>query len=63
MSIIIINRARVRKQLEVIDDPTADIYPHLTDAQKDTVELIRNKSPQETMAEDFQTLLYICKSC
>jgi hypothetical protein len=63
MSIIIINRARVRKQLEVIDDPTADIYPHLTDAQKDTVEQIRCKSPKDTTADDFQALLDICKSC
>lgn len=63
MSIIIINRARVRKQLEVIDDPTADIYPNLTPAQKDVVEVIRHKSPTETTAEDFHTLLDICKGC
>jgi hypothetical protein len=63
MSIIIINRARVKKQLEVIDDPTADIYPNLTDEQKDIVEVIRNKSPEETTSEDFHTLLDICKGC
>jgi hypothetical protein len=63
ISIIIINRARVRKQLEVIDDPAADIYPRLTSAEKDVVEQIRAKSPQDTMLEDFHTLLDICKGC
>ena len=53
----------MRKQLEVIDDPGADIYPNLTAAQKDTVEQIRCKSPQDTTLEDFHTLLDICKSC
>jgi len=63
MSIIIINRARVNKQLEVIDAPTTEIYSNLTADQKDQVEQIRCKSPKDTTAEDFQTLLDICKEC
>ncbi len=53
----------MRKQLEVIDDPAADIYPHLTPEQKDTVEVIRRKSPKETTLDDFHVLLDICKAC
>lgn len=63
MSIIIINRARVRKQLEVIDDPVSDVYPRLTPEQKDVVEAIRCKAPHDATAEDWHTLLDICKSC
>lgn len=63
MSIIIINRARVNKQLNVIDDPHTEVYQNLTPEQKDTVESIRCKSPQETTVEDFHTLLDICKTC
>lgn len=63
MSIIIINRARVRAQLGVIDDDTTQIYEQLKPEQKDIVEAIRCKSPQETTAHDWQTLLDICKSC
>lgn len=63
MSIIIINRSRVNHQLRVIDDPHTEIYENLTPEQKDTVELIRQKSPKDTTLEDFHTLLDICKSC
>ena len=63
MSIIIINRARVNKQLHVIDDPHTEIYQNLTPEQKDAVEIIRQKSPQDTTLEDFHELLDICKSC
>lgn len=63
MSIIIINRARVNKQLHVIDDPHTEIYQNLTPEQKDAVEVIRQKSPQDTTLEDFHTLLDICKTC
>lgn len=63
MSIIIINRARVLKQLEVIDDPAGDIYPRLTPEQKDQVELIRGKGPDEVTRHDWHALLDICKHC
>lgn len=63
MSIIIINRARIRKQLEVIDDPPSNIYPRLTPDQKDTVEAIRCKGPDEVTEHDWHALLDICKHC
>lgn len=53
----------MKKQLEVIDDPVGNIYPQLTPEQKDTIEAIRCKGPDQTTADDFQTLLDICKSC
>lgn len=62
MSIIIINRSRVHKQLEVIDDPHADVYSQLTPEQKDRIEVIRNKSPTDTTGDDWKVLLDICKS-
>lgn len=62
MSIIIINRSRVRGQLEVIDNPVNEIYNKLDSDCKDRVEVIRNKGPKETTAEDWKALLDICKS-
>ena len=63
MSIIIINRARVNKQLGVIDDPTTEIYSRLSPEQKDLVEIIRGKGPSETTVHDWHALLEICKHC
>ena len=53
----------MNKQLSVIDDPHTEIYCNLTPEQKDTVEVIRQKSPQDTTLEDFHRLLDICKVC
>lgn len=63
MGIIIINRSRVRKQLEVIDDPQTEIYAKLTPEQKDAVEVIRRKGPADTTEQDFKDLLAICEAC
>lgn len=53
----------MRKQLEVIDDPAGDVYSRLTPEQKDEVELIRGKGPDEVTRHDWHTLLDICKHC
>lgn len=53
----------MNKQLEVIDDPASDIYPRLTPDEKDQVEAIRCKGPDEVTEHDWHALLHICKNC